>query len=52
MEITKSFIALMNIRDKVVDAGIMNHNLSDGALEMMIENYGYTYTKNYLKGLL
>jgi len=52
MEITKSFIALMNIRNKVVNAGILNRNLSDGGIECMVEDYGYTYTKNYLKGLL
>jgi len=30
----------------------MTNNLSDGALEFMVEDYGYEYTRNYLKGLL
>jgi len=53
MEITKSFIALLNIRDRVIDSGSWDgRNISDGCIEMMVEDYGYTYTKNYLKGLL
>jgi phage terminase large subunit-like protein len=53
--INKSFKTLLNLRDKVLnnmDVSSYPSNLSDGYLEIMVEDYGYTYTKTYLKGLL
>ena len=47
----KSFKVLINLRDKALNNGY-GKNLSDGHLEFMVEDYGYTYTKNYLKGLI
>jgi len=49
---SRNFKEVLSLRNKVISKGILNGVLSDGALEFMVEDYGYTYTKNYLKRLL
>jgi len=49
---SRNFKEVLSIRNKVVSKGILTGVLSDGALEFMVEDFGYTHTKNYLKKLL
>jgi len=47
----RSFITLFNVRDKLVNRGCLNHNLSDGAIEFKVEAIGFKKTLQWLKGL-
>jgi len=51
MEISNSFKRLMRLRDKLVNGGVFNSNMSDGALEMRVESEGFKKTFEYLKSL-
>ena len=48
----KAYIALFNARDNALARGVaINHNLSDGGLEMKVEDIGFKKTLEYIKGL-